>query len=185
MSLFERAKSVFSPSPETRAARRLFASIMVEARRPELYLDGGVPDTIDGRFDLVSLHLYLVLRRLKGEGAAGQALGQRLFDAAFANFDEALREMGVGDLSVGKKIRKMAEAFYGRVEAYEHALASGDEAAFEAALVRNIYRGAAPSPGQLAALAQTVARFRGSIGAAPLAALLDGSWTGAQTASAA
>lgn len=185
MSLFERARSLFSPSPQALAARRLFRGVMAKARRPELYLEGGVPDTIDGRFDVVALHLYLVLRRLKAEGAAGQAMGQRLFDAAFGNFDEALREMGVGDLSVGKKIRKMAEAFYGRLDAYEAALASTDPAAFDAALVRNIYRGVAPPPEHLVALAGAIARFRDAVDAAPSAALLDGSWTASQTATAA
>ncbi len=173
MPLLERAKSLFSPSPDTLAARELLTAVMTEARRPELYEEAGVADTIDGRFDLLTVHLYFVLRRLRSEGPAAQRLGQRLFDAAFANFDEALREMGVGDLSVGKKIRKMAQAFYGRLNAYETAL--GAPNALEDALVRNVYRGAQPTPAQIEALATALIAFRARVDAIPLDALLKGS----------
>src|SRR5262249_15571344 len=119
MPLLDRAKSLFAPSPETLAAQRLLGAVMTEARKPDLYEKAGVLDTIDGRSDVLTAHLFFVRHRLKSEGDNARRLAQRLFDAAFANFDEALREMGVGDLSVGKKIRKMAEAFYGRISAYE------------------------------------------------------------------
>jgi len=185
MSLASRLNRLFSPSPEKRAARRLFSAIMAEARAPAFYLEGGVADTIDGRFDLVVLHLYLVLRRLKGEGPAGQAMAQRVFDAAFSNFDEALREMGVGDLSVGKKIRKMAEAFYGRLEAYERAFGAGQVDALEDALVRNIYRGAHPGAGKLKWLLAAVRRFEGAVAAPPLDRLFAGDFEGPSRADAA
>jgi cytochrome b pre-mRNA-processing protein 3 len=176
MSLSARVQSLFTPPAEKLAARSLLRAVMAEARAPELYLEGGVADTIDGRFDLVVLHLYFLLRRLKQAGARGRAMSQLVFDAAFANFDEALREMGVGDLSVGKKIRRMAEAFYGRLDAYERAVAQGTRGAFEAALVRNVFRGAPPEPAKLASLAQAVDRSRRRIEAVPLDALLSGDW---------
>jgi cytochrome b pre-mRNA-processing protein 3 len=175
--LLNRIRSLLRPSAETVAARHLFAAIMAEARSPELYAKAGVADTIDGRFDLVVLYLYFVLKRLKSEGLAGRALGQQLFDVAFAGFDEALREIGVGDLSVGKKIRMMAEAFYGRVEAYEQAQATPET--FEAALVRNVYRGAPPNPQALAVFTAAVGRFRQKVDLAPLPSLLRGEWLAA------
>ena len=107
--------------------------------------------------------------------AAAKRFSQRLFDAAFANFDEALREMGVGDLSVGKKIRKMAEAFYGRIGAYEVALAADAPAAFDEALVRNVYRGAQPTADQIKALSQSLSAFQTLVASTPLDELLRGS----------
>lgn len=141
MSPLAKIKNWLRPAPEALVARSLFAQVMTAARTPEFYVEGGVADTIDGRFDLVLVHLILLMHRLKREGAEGRDLAQRLFDVAFADFDEALREIGVGDLSVPKKIKKMAEAFYGRVEIYEGALKAGGEAAFAEALKRNLYRG--------------------------------------------
>jgi cytochrome b pre-mRNA-processing protein 3 len=125
------------PAPE----RRVYEAIVAAARHPRPYAEWGVPDTVDGRFDMISLYLFLVLDRLKGADAGFR---QRLTDAFFADMDRSLREMGVGDLSVAKKIRKMAEVFYGRVAAYDAALAQGPEA-MAAALARNVYAGAAPA----------------------------------------
>jgi cytochrome b pre-mRNA-processing protein 3 len=105
------------------------------ARHPLFYADWGVADTLDGRFDMISLHAFLVLDRLKG---TEQAFRQDLVDELFADMDRSLREMGVGDISVGKKVRKMAEVFYGRLAAYDQALA-GPEGALEAAIARNVF----------------------------------------------
>jgi cytochrome b pre-mRNA-processing protein 3 len=138
-------------------ARRLYAEIARAAREPGFYQGLGVADTLDGRFDLVVLHTHLVLRRLKGAGAQGRALGQALFDTMFGDMDESLRELGVGDLSVGRKIRALTDAFYGRALAYEEALQTAeDDALLKAALMRNVYRGTSPSTDALAALASYV-----------------------------
>jgi cytochrome b pre-mRNA-processing protein 3 len=94
------------------------------ARQEVFYARWAVPDTVDGRFDMIALHLFLVLERLKGEGQAVEDFRQVLTDTFFQDMDRSLREMGVGDISVGKKVRKMAEAFYGRVQAYAAALSS-------------------------------------------------------------
>ena len=105
----------------------LYEAIVAAARQEKFYGEWGVPDTVDGRFDMIILHVFLVLDRLKSGGAATLDLRQSLTDSFFRDMDRSLREMGVGDLSVGKKVRKMAEAFYGRVAAYAGALdASGD-----------------------------------------------------------
>src|SRR5262249_51455750 len=103
----------------------------------------GVPDTLDGRFDMVGLHVFLVIRRLGALPEPGPAMGQAVFDAVFSDMDVNLREVGVGDLSVGRKDRAMWEAFHGRSAAYQAALSAGDATALAAALVRNVWRGAA------------------------------------------
>ena len=106
----------------------------------------GVPDTLDGRFDLIGLHAFLLIHRLRFLPAPGPALAQAVFDAMFSDMDKALREMGVGDLSVGRRVRAMWEAFHGRAAAYQEALDSPDAAALPAALARNVWRGRAPPP---------------------------------------
>ena len=123
--------------------RSSYEAIVAAARHPVFYADWGVPDTLDGRFDMISLHAFMVLDRLKG---VEQDFRQRLVDEMFADMDRSLREMGVGDLSVGKKVRKMAEVFYGRVAAYDAALA-GEPAALEAAIARNVFPEAQNSAG--------------------------------------
>lgn len=100
----------------------VYALIVKQARRPFLFGADGAPDSFDGRFDMMVLHVHLVLRRLRAEGVAREALGQDLFDRFFRDMDQAMREMGVGDLGVGKKIRKMAQAYYGRAAAYDDAM---------------------------------------------------------------
>ena len=128
-------KRLFARKNDT--ARDLYEAIVAAARRVVFYERLGVPDTVDGRFDMISLHLFLVLDRLKGQGPEVEDLRQRLTDGFFLDMDRSLREMGVGDLSVGKKVRKMAEAFYGRVKAYDAALARGQ--GLDDALRRNIF----------------------------------------------
>jgi len=123
----------------------LYGMIVAQARLPQLYRDYGVPDTINGRFDLIVLHLALVLDRLMASPDLGD-LGQRLFDCFCQNMDNNLREMGVGDLAVPKEMRRMGEAFYGRAGAYRAALADDDDRALVDALKRNIY-GGAPAAG--------------------------------------
>lgn len=137
-------------------ARSLYEALARAARARAFYEALGVPDTVDGRFDLIVLHAHLTLRRLKMAGEAGKDLGQALFDTIFESMDEALRELGVGDLSVGRKVREMTEAYYGRALAYEEALQASDNAALEAALTRNVYRGRAPSSAAVADLARYV-----------------------------
>src|SRR6202042_1273633 len=96
---------------------------VAQARSPEFYSVLGVPDTVDGRFDLLVLHVALVMRKLGPEAD----IKQQLFDLMFADMDQSLREMGVGDMSIGKRIKPMIAAFYGRAQAYERALVEGDE----------------------------------------------------------
>ncbi len=139
----------FRSDPLPAAAARLYASIVAQARHPDFYTAGGVPDSIDGRFEMVALHGYLVLRRLRGAGGEAERLSQGLVDALFADMDASLREMGAGDLGVGKRVKRMATAFYGRLAAYEAGEGGGD---LSEALRRNLFGTVMPKPGQLAAM---------------------------------
>lgn len=133
-------------------ASLLYQALVAQSRSPEFYTVCAVPDSLDGRFDLLVLHVVLVLRRLKSEGVSGRTLGQAVFDIMVTDFDRALRELGVGDVGVAKRMKAMISAFYGRLAAYDAALAdekkdprapgySGDErgSALRAALRRNLY----------------------------------------------
>jgi cytochrome b pre-mRNA-processing protein 3 len=133
-----------------RAGFQLYGAAVAAARDPYLYATLGVPDTLDGRFDAIGLHVYLLIRRFSTEAEPGPALSQAVFDAMFLDMDTNLREMGVGDMSVGKRNRAMWEAFHGRSAAY--AAAWDDLAALESALARNLWRGAEPPAGSAAAV---------------------------------
>lgn len=117
-------------------AESLLAALMERARRPEFFGPLGVADTMDGRFDLVTLHAWLVLKRLEAQGA--RDLAQDITDRLFIGFDEALRDLGVGDLGLGPRMKKFANAFYGRMQAYGAARSESDLAD---AILRNVYRG--------------------------------------------
>jgi len=149
--------TLFRTIPVRKAAELAYGRILGHAREPGFFTDGGVPDTVDGRFELICLHAFLYLHRLKREQPQAAALGQRLFDTMFADFDRSLREMGTGDLSVGREIKRMAQAFYGRVGAYESGLA-GDDSVLQPALARNLFGTAPPDPALLDAMAGYVRR---------------------------
>ena len=164
---------MFRRRPHERAGFELYGAAVGAARQPALFAALGVPDTVEGRFDLVSLHVGLLIRRLRRDAdARGPALAQAVFDAMFADMDLNLREMGVGDLSVGKRVRGMWEAFHGRALAYEAALDSEDPAALAGALERNVWRGEAPegSALRLADIARAQAGHLAGQGIAELAA---------------
>jgi cytochrome b pre-mRNA-processing protein 3 len=135
-----------------RAGFELYAASVAAAREPFFYTTLGVPDTLDGRFDMVGLYAFLVIQRLKRELPPGSVLAQAVFDAMFSDMDVNLREMGVGDLSVGRKVRVMWEAFHGRAAAYASALEAGDMIALDAALLRNVWRGKFPPDGSVRGL---------------------------------
>jgi len=137
--------------------RRIYAAIVTQARQPDLYAELGVPDTVEGRFEMVVLHLVLLLRRIRCEEGPASPLGEDLCAIFFSDMDHNLREMGVGDTSVGKKVRKLAEAFYGRGKAYDEAFEANEpEGAIAEVLERNVFVDEKPGPGQLRALAAYV-----------------------------
>ena len=133
---------LFRRSSQTRTIHALYGAIVAQARSVPFYADYGVPDTVNGRFDLIVLHLVLLLKRLDRSSETtrglGKELGQELFDAFCRDLDANLREMGVGDLAVPKRMQAFAAAFYGRQAAYLAALGEADPRAFEKALARNI-----------------------------------------------
>ena len=163
----------FRANPVQDAAELAYRRVVEQARQPGFFSDGGVPDTVDGRFELISLHAFLYLHRLKRERPGSAALGQRFFDVMFLDFDRALREMGTGDLSVSREIKRMAEAFYGRIAAYEEGLAGG-EAMLRPALARNLFGTAPASDAQLAAMADYLHREAAGLASQDAAALLAG-----------
>jgi cytochrome b pre-mRNA-processing protein 3 len=148
------------------AAHDLYVGAVEQARQPGLYLRYGIADTVDGRFDLLVAHAFLLMRRLGGIGGAragdAKALSQALFDLMFADMDQNLREIGVSDMVIGKKVKQMARAFYGRVEAYDSAFQREGEALAEA-VARNLYRGTPPSAEAAASFATYLRRQAGHL----------------------
>ncbi len=155
------------------AARALYERAVAQARRPGFYTALGVPDSLDGRYDMVALHVFLLLYRLKREGAAAARLAQCLFDVMFHDMDESLRELGVGDLGVGRRVKAMAKALYGRLAAYEAGLA-GDDRALAAALARNLFGTTSAREDQLAACCAYLRREAAALGDQPYSELRAG-----------
>jgi len=172
----ERPQTVFAALQRRRerrlAALAAYTRIVERAREPAFYLGWGVPDTLDGRFEILALHVFLVLNRLKHETGEAAVFAQELFDTMFADLDSALREMGAGDLGVGRRVQAMAKGLYGRIAAYERGL--GDEAEMTAALRRNLFGTAAASAAQLAMFNAYVGRQAAALAAQPVAALTAG-----------
>ena len=167
-------KRIFGRSDRDEVPFALYRALVAQARLPGLYIHAGVPDTLEGRFEMVMLHAFLVLRRLKATGETGRGLAQRIFDIMFDDMDQSLREIGVGDLSVGKKIKTMAAAFYGRIAAYDEALGAADEATLEQAIRRNVFDGLEPKAEEVALLSVYVRRASDALARQSDAALIEG-----------
>ncbi len=118
-------------------ARLLYQEIVAQSHQPTFYQDLSVPDSVDGRFELIALHCYIVIHRLNQAGASRQA--QALFDVFFINMDQSLREMGIGDVGVPKHMKRMMQGFNGRMQNYENSIADSDREALKQALIRNLY----------------------------------------------
>ena len=124
-------------NPYAQAGEKAYASVLAAVRAPKFYQDYGVPDTFDGRFDFMLLHIFIIMHvMLQNNAQEAEVFNQAVFDATFADMDQTLREMGIGDMGVPKHMRKMMKAFNGRMNAYEEALAEG---ALEEALRNNLY----------------------------------------------
>jgi cytochrome b pre-mRNA-processing protein 3 len=145
-------KRIFQAPRFQAEARAIFRQIAERARNPVLYTVYGVPDTIDGRFEMLCLHTYAFFHGLKGKGADAEALSQATYDAMFADLDGSLRELGVADLGVGRRIKTMTEALNGRIQAYDRGFAAGDDALAHA-IRRNVYGTVTPRDEQVCAMA--------------------------------
>jgi cytochrome b pre-mRNA-processing protein 3 len=165
--------TLFRRNPLRDAAELAYGRVIEQARQPSFFCDIGVPDTVDGRFELIVLLAFLFLHRLKREQPQAAALGQRFLDTMFTDFDRSLREMGTGDLSVGREVKRMAQAFYGRIEAYERGLVE-DDSVLKAALDRNLFGTALAGSAGLDAMAEYLRREAARLDAQPKAELLAG-----------
>jgi cytochrome b pre-mRNA-processing protein 3 len=139
--MYERLKSLAArlsgKDDRRRRAHELYVATSHASRRPAFYEELGVPDTVEGRYDLLSVHMILLLRRLRQGDSESAAFAQLVFDVMFRDVDDNLREMGVGDMKIGKKVRGYAEAFFGRAKVYDRALKG--EGDLVDALSRNVY----------------------------------------------
>jgi cytochrome b pre-mRNA-processing protein 3 len=143
-----------------RAGFALYGAVVRAAREPAWFTELAVADTLDGRFDLVGLFAALMIHRLRLLPAPGASLAQALFDAMFADMDFNLRELGVGDMTIAKRVRAMWEAFHGRALAYEAPLAAENADALATALARNVWRGAAPEGAALRLAEAALRQYR-------------------------
>jgi cytochrome b pre-mRNA-processing protein 3 len=166
-------KSFFKSRPFGADAGALYAAIVAAARRPGWYLDGRVPDTLDGRFDMVAAVTAIALIRLERDPATGNAAATRLTEAFVDDMDGQLREAGIGDVVVGKHIGKMVSALGGRLTAYRAAMGEGDDA-FAGALVRNLYRGVDPGAEALAYVTAGLRRVEAGMACRSVADLMEG-----------
>lgn len=138
--------NLFRKSPSTDAVHAVYSAIVAQSRQPVFYADWGVPDTVTGRFDMISLHLVLLFRRLRADKTQGATFAQAVFDLFFLDMDRSLREMGVSDIGVPKKIQKMGNLFYGLLGAVNQAMDAADRLGLEQALRRNLFDGAESAP---------------------------------------
>lgn len=153
----------------------LFTAIVGQAREPGFYSALSVPDSLDGRFEMVALHMLLVMRRLKGQGPEAGKLSQRLYETMVDDFEKSLLEMGAGDSGIARRVKTMARGMAGRIRAYDEALADSDGRRLEVALDNNLYGTVDPVPdGALAAMAAYVRSCAATLDAQPLESLLQG-----------
>jgi cytochrome b pre-mRNA-processing protein 3 len=164
--------SLFRKNTATGPVYAVYSAIVAQSRQPQFYADWGVPDTVTGRFDMISLHLALLFRRLRAESGERKEFSQAVFDLFFKDMDRSLREMGVGDLGVPKRIQKMGNIFFGLLAAMNEAMDRNDAGALKAVLARNIY-GDAPDA-QVEALAAYLLAEDRALAAQPAEAIVNG-----------
>ena len=166
----------FKKQYETEGIGKIYNIVVSQSRRPELFAEFSVADTLDGRFDLLSLHMCLILKRLKLEDNSHKQFSQSLFDFMFQDMDRSLREIGVGDLSVGKRVKEMGRAFLGRLEVYE-AVIKVNDISLEEALIRNVYRSDPLLSQNASKLAHYVRRVDAKLADIPIELLIRGEFT--------
>lgn len=153
------ARILREPSEVNQTALRLFNLLVEQARNGVFFRQLGVPDSVDGRFDMVAIHAFVIFQRLKGQGDRGAQLAQALYDVFIKDMEASLRQLGAGDAGVGKRIRVMTEALQGRMVAYEAALA-GTQIDLEGAVRRNLYGTVDPEMDSVRAIANYLKRAK-------------------------
>jgi len=162
-------QNLFRPGSQ-RIGESLYERAVLQARDPAFYRDLAVADRIDARFELYTLHVLLLVMRLRDEGERGAGAGQDLFNTYVSALDNVLRELGVGDVVIGKKMRKLGEALYGRMTTWEKSLRDGDAGELAAGLARNVYESDDPAAGN--ALAAYALASRAQLAVQPLGAVI-------------
>ena len=165
-------------APIREAAQALYRKAVEKARDPAFYQSLDVPDTVDGRFDMIVIHTGLTIRRLRDAPAGDVAhrVAQEMFDQMFTDFDRSLREMGVGDMGVGPRIKKMGQAWYARAASYDRGLdaaIAGDRALLETALRESLYRAKADARG-VTGMAEYMLRADAHLKTQPIPPLAEG-----------
>lgn len=169
---------LFQRPRRQRTIAALYGAIVAQSRAPVFFAEHGLPDTLEGRFESVALHAWLVMRRLAMGGREVNEFNQALFDFMFADLDFNLRELGASDMKVGDRVKELASHFHGRVEAYDAGIAArGDPSVLESALDRNLYGSTLPDPAHVAAMAAYVRRQLAHLEAFPIERLLAGEVT--------
>jgi cytochrome b pre-mRNA-processing protein 3 len=158
-----------------RTARQLYGTVVTQAREPGFYRDMGVADTPEGRYELIALHLVLLLERLGAADVGDEELRREIVETFVTDMDDAMREMGVGDVNVPKKVKKAAGGVYARAGAYRAALAEPDDASLASALLGYVYQGAVTA--ETGPLAAYVRRCVAHLAAIPAATLRAGTAT--------
>jgi len=161
------------PGEAHQVAAKLFNKLVAQSRARVFYQQLGVPDTVDGRFDMVALHTFLIFQRLKGQGDRSAVLAQALYDTLIKDMEASLRQLGAGDIGVGKRIRVMTEALQGRIKAYEAALA-GSQLDIEGALRRNLYGTTDPDQDAVRIVANYIRRAKESADGQPIDRIMRG-----------
>ena len=165
--------SLFRKNTDTAPVYAVYRAIVAQSRQPRFYADWLVPDTVTGRFDMISLHLALLFRRLRAETGAQKEFSQAVFDLFFKDMDRSLREMGVGDLGVPKRIQKMGNIFFGLLAAMNDPMDQGDTVGLQAVLSRNVFDGATGP--HVEALAEYLLAEDRALAAQPVEAITGGS----------
>ena len=168
--------NLFSFSDEKKTAHKLYIVLVEQARQPAFYEKYGVADTLAGRFDMIVLHAVLLLRRFAQKPDQTKELSQALFDYMFDDFDLNLRETGIGDTGIGKRIKKMGTGFYGRAAVYNEGLDTENQQMLKDALARNLYRETEPSEENLACMASYMQREAANLDALDLDQLMKGAF---------
>lgn len=151
-------------TPEDERADTVYRAIVAQARQPDLYRRLGVPDTVEGRLEMIFLHSVLVFHRARREDESGNELAQKVFDVFVADMDRSLREMGIGDLGVPKRMKRIGQSFYGRADAYGGPISTADRQGLAAALQRNLFPEADEDPAAFVRLAGYVLAAADALG---------------------
>lgn len=171
--MFAQLARWFKPSPLNEPSHRVYIALVSQSRQPFFYSHLGVPDTLDGRFDMILLHLFLITERLRADNTESSLLLlQHITDAFIADMDRSLREMGVGDTGVAKRVKKMADALNGRLTVYHDSL--GDVAKLSEALRRNLYGTTTASPEHLTQMINYITLSGVMLKSQPIDSLING-----------